>query len=379
MADDINLVAGDIKDVVAAINLNENDLSAGLDGENIDEADADSGIIAVTAEKSDAGQRLDVFVSEYASLTRSSAQKLIEEGGVTVNGELRAKKYILCAGDAVRVDIPDPVPDDAQPEDIPLDIVYEDDCMIIVNKPKGMVVHPAAGHSGGTLVNALLYHCGASLSGIGGVLRPGIVHRIDRDTSGLLCVAKNDAAHLSLAAQIKERHMQRVYETIVCGTLETRGAAYDSAAMYNGGGTSANDICGTIDVPIGRHPTDRKRMAAVSGGRAAVTHYQTIRVFDTARGGFGTFTHAKCMLETGRTHQIRVHMAHIGHPVLGDEVYGRRNRFERENADILRGQCLHARTLELVHPVTGALMRFDSPLPQYFTAMLDKLSRLEEN
>jgi 23S rRNA pseudouridine1911/1915/1917 synthase len=217
-----------------------------------------------------------------------------------------------------------------------------------------MVVHPAAGNPSGTLVNALLFHCGSSLSGIGGVIRPGIVHRLDRDTSGLLIAAKNDAAHLFLAEQLKSRKLGRIYEAVVIGRLK--------------------EPAGTVSAPVGRHPSDRKRMAVISDGREAITHYRLIREYDTNEG---CFSHIELRLETGRTHQIRVHMAHIGHPVLGDTVYGRNNsRFEIKNTVLLAGQCLHARTVEFIHPVTGELMRFDSGLPLYFKEVIDKLEKI---
>lgn len=286
------------------------------------------------------GQRLDVYIAERERISRSAAQKLIESGAVTVNGEEKAKNYRLREGDIVECELPEPVPADAQPEEIPLDIVWEDDSLLVVNKPKGMVVHPAPGHPSGTLVNALLYHCGKSLSGIGGVLRPGIVHRIDRDTSGLLCVAKTDEAHESLARQLASRTLQRRYRAVVIGNIKNES--------------------GTVSAPVGRHPVDRKKMAVVPGGRAAVTHYKVVERY---RG----YTQLALQLETGRTHQIRVHMAHIGHPVLGDPVYGRKTKWERAHEELLCGQCLHAKSLELIHPKTGEQMHFDSPLPDYFT------------
>lgn len=286
------------------------------------------------------GQRLDIYIAERERISRSAAQKLIESGAVTVNGEAKAKNYRLREGDIVECELPEPVPADAQPEEIPLDIVWEDDSLLVVNKPKGMVVHPAPGHPSGTLVNALLYHCGKSLSGIGGVLRPGIVHRIDRDTSGLLCVAKTDEAHESLARQLASRTLQRRYRAVVIGNIKNES--------------------GTVSAPVGRHPVDRKKMAVVPGGRAAVTHYKVVERY---RG----YTQLALQLETGRTHQIRVHMAHIGHPVLGDPVYGRKTKWERAHEELLCGQCLHAKSLELIHPKTGEQMHFDSPLPDYFT------------
>ncbi len=296
-------------------------------------------------------QRLDLYIAEREGISRSAAQKLIECGAVTVNGGDKPKNYRLREGDEVECDLPEPVALDTEPENIPLDIVYEDASMLIVNKPKGMVVHPAPGHSGGTLVNALLYHCGASLSGINGVIRPGIVHRIDRDTSGLLCVAKTNEAHESLARQIASHTLERQYRAIVLGNIK--------------------DERGTVTAPVGRHPVDRKKMAVVADGRGAVTHYSVVERYDSTSG---VFTQLALRLETGRTHQIRVHMAHIGHPVLGDTIYGRGTKWELAHAELLCGQCLHAKTLELFHPVTGERMRFDSPLPGYFMDTINLLN-----
>lgn len=292
----------------------------------------------------DVGKRLDVYVAERGGITRSASAKLTERGAVKVNGVKMPKNYRLREGDTVDIDFPEPVPDRADPENIPLDIVYEDDYLLIVNKPKGMVVHPAAGNPTGTLVNALLYHCGTSLSGINGVIRPGIVHRIDKDTSGLLAVAKTDAAHVSLAEQISSHSFGRRYEAIINGHLR--------------------DESGTVDAPIGRHPVDRKKMAIVKGGKPAVTHYSVVSHLEKA-------DHIALQLETGRTHQIRVHMASLGHPLLGDTVYGGgKSRFEVTHASLLSGQCLHAKTISFVHPITGELMKFDSALPEYFTECL---------
>lgn len=292
----------------------------------------------------DVGKRLDVYVAERGGITRSASAKLTERGAVKVNGVKMPKNYRLREGDTVDIDFPEPVPDRAEPENIPLDIVYEDDYLLIVNKPKGMVVHPAAGNPTGTLVNALLYHCGTSLSGINGVIRPGIVHRIDKDTSGLLAVAKTDAAHVSLAEQISSHSFGRRYEAIINGHLR--------------------DESGTVDAPIGRHPVDRKKMAIVKGGKPAVTHYSVVSRLEKA-------DHIALQLETGRTHQIRVHMASLGHPLLGDTVYGGgKSRFEVTHASLLSGQCLHAKTISFVHPITGELMKFDSALPEYFTECL---------
>ena len=287
--------------------------------------------------------RADVFAAELASVTRSRAAGLIAEGLVLVNGTPAAKNTRLKAGDRVEVTLPDPVNCTAEPENIPLDIVYEDDCLLVVNKPKGMVVHPAAGNYGGTLVNALLYRCGSSLSGINGVLRPGIVHRIDKNTSGLLMVAKNDKAHLALAEQIKEHSFTRQYRAVVYGALPQDE--------------------GVINAPIGRHPVKRKQMAVTACGRNAVTHY---RVVERLNG----FTHTALTLETGRTHQIRVHMAYIGHPVAGDDVYGPKKVITE-----LHGQCLHAEKIGFVHPETGRYMEFSSPLPEYFEKFLERIRK----
>lgn len=289
------------------------------------------------------GMRLDKFWSLSApELTRSLAEKYITEGRATKAGVPLSKSYRVEAGECISIEIPDPVALDVQAEPIPLDIVYEDVDLLVVNKPKGMVVHPAPGHYSGTLVNALLAHCGDSLSGINGIIRPGIVHRIDKDTSGLLIVAKNDAAHKSLAAQIKAHSFTRLYEAVVHGNVK------------------ADE--GTVDAPIGRHPVDRKRMAVTDkGSRHAVTHYRVLTRYEG-------FTHIQCKLETGRTHQIRVHMAYIGHPVAGDPVYG-----PKKPVPGLHGQCLHARVIGFVHPRTGAYLEFSSDLPAYFTAFLRKL------
>lgn len=288
------------------------------------------------------GIRIDRALPELLKVSRSAAQKLLADGLVMVNGKTCGKSYKLKAGDNVHAAIPEPEPLEAKAENIPLDIVYEDTDVVVVNKPRGMVVHPAAGNYTGTLVNALLYHCGDSLSGINGVMRPGIVHRIDKDTSGLLLVAKNDNAHRSLAAQIKAHSVNRIYEAVVCGVLK--------------------DETGTIDAPIGRHPVERKRMAVTEkNSKNAVTHYKVIERFEK-------YTYVRLKLETGRTHQIRVHMAHIGHPVAGDKVYGHK----KEN--LLDGQCLHARIIGFVHPTTGKYMEFKSDLPEYFKNFLKHIS-----
>lgn len=288
------------------------------------------------------GERLDSFLSgALEDFTRSAVTALIENGGVTVNGTLQKKNYKLKTGDLISLDIPDPVPLDVEPEDIPLEILYEDEHLLVVNKSKGMVVHPAAGNYSHTLVNALLHHCRGSLSGINGVLRPGIVHRIDKDTSGLLMVAKNDTAHRLLAEQIKEHSFTREYEAVVLGNLKV-----DS---------------GTVNAPIGRHPLKRKQMAVTyKNSKEAVTHYEVI-----AR--YKGFTHIRVKLETGRTHQIRVHMSHLGHPVAGDTVYG-----GAKNTHGLVGQCLHARKIGFIHPKSREYMEFQSELPQYFTDFLRK-------
>ena len=286
-------------------------------------------------------RRIDVFVAEKAEITRSYAAKLIVDGLVSVNGALAAKNTKLKFEDRVEVTIHEPVSDKAEPQNIPIDIVYEDDWLLVVNKPKGMVVHPAAGNLDGTLVNALLYHCKGSLSGIGGVMRPGIVHRIDKDTSGLLMVAKNDQAHNFLAEQIKEHSFLREYEAVVYGNLKKDK--------------------GTINAPIGRHPVRRKEMAVTAvGGRDATTHFSVIARSEK-------FSHVRLKLETGRTHQIRVHMSYIGHPLAGDGVYGPKKVIKE-----LNGQCLHARKLGFIHPNTREYMEFTSDLPDYFTAFLER-------
>ena len=295
----------------------------------------------LTAATEHAGVRLDAFLSADGALTRSQAARLIAEGRVRVNGKPAAKSARLSGGETVTVDVPQLRETALPPQDIPLDVVYEDDDVIVVNKPTGLVVHPAPGHPDGTLVNALLHHCGDSLSGIGGEKRPGIVHRIDRDTSGLIIAAKNDAAHLALSAQLKDHSLSRTYECLVTGNMKQ-----DS---------------GTVDAPIGRSSADRKKMAVFPTGRRAVTHWEVVARYPGV-------THLRCRLETGRTHQIRVHMAYIGHPILGDTVYG-----AKKPVPGLTGQCLHATGLRFVHPRTGEPVELHCPLPPEFTAMLQKL------
>ncbi len=300
-----------------------------------------------------AGMRLDAFVAEKAGVSRSAAQGWIEQELVLVDGKPAAKNRRLREGEAVSVTVPEPVEYAAQPENIPLDIVYEDRDLLVVNKPQGMVVHPAAGHYEGTLVNALLAHCAGELSGINGVLRPGIVHRIDKDTSGLLIVAKNDIAHRGLAEQIKVHSFTRVYEAVAMGSFA--------------------DVCGTVHTQLGRHPTHRKKMAILpAGGKEAITHYRVLETFP-GNGRRGAYTHLRLQLETGRTHQIRVHMAGLGHPLAGDPLYGpARMPWE---CGALAGQCLHAKEIEFIHPVTGEKLYFDSPLPDYFTGFLHRLEK----
>lgn len=290
-----------------------------------------------------AGARIDKFLSEQElGITRSGIQKLIDDGAVTVCGKRTGKNYKLRTGDTVLVEIPEPEALDVVPQNIPVNIIYEDDSLLVVNKPKGMVVHPAAGNPDGTLVNALLYHCRGRLSSINGVIRPGIVHRIDKNTSGLLMVAKTDAAHNFLAAQIKEHSFTREYQAILTGRLKEKS--------------------GKIDAPIGRSRYDRKKMCVTElNSKNAVTHYEVLEEF-------GQYSLVRFRLETGRTHQIRVHSAYIGHPVLGDDVYGKAYKG-------LEGQCLHAKKIGFIHPETKAYMEFDSELPEYFTSVLNKLMK----
>lgn len=291
------------------------------------------------------GIRIDKYLTEnLEGFTRSAVAKLIDDGNVTVNNKAVSKNYKLKENDNINVFVPDAIPLEAEAENIPLDIVYEDDDLLVVNKPKDMVVHPAAGNYTGTLVNALLYHCKESLSGINGVIRPGIVHRIDKDTSGLLIVAKNDMAHLDLAQQIKEHSFHRAYEAVVYGNIKEEN--------------------GTVHQPVGRSTKDRKKMAVTDkNSKDAVTHYEVIK-------RFGDFTHIRCVLETGRTHQIRVHMAYIGHPLAGDSVYGPKKIITE-----LKGQCLHAGEIGFVHPRTKEYLEFKAPLPEYFNKFITKLEK----
>ena len=327
------------------------------DAVDLYESDSESEKEIFSVEKQNVGDRIDKYVSEVSGLSRSLVSKLIENGKISVNGKIAAKNYKLRDKDEIEVTYPEPETDEALPEDIPLDVVYEDQDIIVINKPKGMIVHPATGIYTGTLVNALLYHCKDSLSGIGGVIRPGIVHRIDKDTSGLLVVAKNDEAHIALSEQLKTHTVSRVYHAIATGNVK--------------------EDEGTINKPIGRHPTDRKKMAIVLDpsrtSREAITHYSTIERFAIPTG---RFSYIKCKLETGRTHQIRVHMASIGHPLLGDSVYGGSGtKFEAINNTLISGQCLHAKELELIHPRTKERMHFECELPDNFKLLLQKLEK----
>ena len=295
-------------------------------------------------EATESAERIDALLARSVEgLTRSAAQRLLEQGAVTLAGSSVKKNHKTTPGERFQVVLPEPEAPAPVPEDIPLDVVYEDADLIVVNKPRGMVVHPAPGHPDGTLVNALLFHCGDTLSGVGGEKRPGIVHRIDKDTSGLLIAAKNDFAHLALSAQLSDHSLARTYEAVVIGNLR--------------------EDSGTVNAPIGRHPMDRKRMAVTQkNSREAVTHWEVI-----AR--YSGYTHIRCRLETGRTHQIRVHMAHIGHPLLGDMVYG------RKKPELgLEGQCLHARELTFVHPRTQERVTVSTDLPDWFEAVLKKLN-----
>ncbi|MGN0452738.1 MAG: RluA family pseudouridine synthase [Ruminococcus sp.] len=292
-----------------------------------------------------AGQRIDKFLSENIDgITRSFVSGIFDIGGVTVNGKPVSKSYKLSSGDNIEAEVPEAVEAEAAPEDIPIDILYEDNELIVVNKPKGMVVHPASGNPNGTLVNALLYHCKGKLSGINGVLRPGIVHRIDKNTSGLLVVAKSDRAHLSLSEQIKAHSMTREYRSVVYGRFKNTE--------------------GVVDAPIGRNANDRKKMCVTDkNSKNAVTHYEVLEEYKS-------YSYIRCVLETGRTHQIRVHMAYIGHPVAGDDVYGPKKVITE-----LSGQCLHAMKLGFLHPVTNEYMEFTSSLPEYFEKFLAKIRK----
>ena len=303
-----------------------------------------------TAKDTDKGKRLDAYLAEVADLSRSAAAKLIESGAVTVGGKTTEKKYQLKENDMIELTLPEAEEYEAEPENIPLNVVYEDSDIIVINKPSGMVVHPAPGNYTGTLVNALLYHCKDSLSGIGGVMRPGIVHRIDKDTSGLLVVAKNDAAHRALSEELGYHGIEREYHALVRGGFK--------------------EECGTVDLPIGRHPVDRKKMAVIKNGdraRDAVTHYEVLR-------SYGQISYLRLRLETGRTHQIRVHMSHLGHALLGDEVYSSTKiPFEKQHAPLFDGQILHAKRLSLTHPHTGERMNFECELPDNFKKLLEIL------
>lgn len=305
--------------------------------------------ISLQADETYMDERLDKFLSAMLpDQSRSYLQKIIKDGNVLVNGEPKKSSYRLEDGDEVTADLPELKSPDIEPENIPLDILYEDDSILMVNKPKGMVVHPSAGHYTGTLVNAVLWHCQGQLSGINGVFRPGIVHRIDKDTTGVLVVCKNDAAHNAVAAQLKEHSITRKYRAIVHGVIK--------------------EDEGTVDAPIGRHPTERKKMASgVKNGKRAVTHY---RVLERFQG----YTYVECQLETGRTHQIRVHMASIHHPLLGDTVYG-----PAKDSHHLEGQTLHAMVLGLIHPVTGEYLEVEAPLPEYFENLLKKFRAMSGN
>lgn len=301
--------------------------------------------VKLTVQSEYQGIRIDKFIAaNLENMSRSSIQKIIENGGISVNSRIISKNYKCSESDVIEIIIPDAQPLEAEAENIPIDIVFEDDDLLVVNKPKGMVVHPAAGNWSGTLVNALLYHCGDSLSGINGVIRPGIVHRIDKDTSGLLIVAKNDMAHIGLAEQIKEHSFSRAYETVVYGNVK-------------------NDS-GTINQPIGRNPKERKKMAVtLKNSKPAVTHYEVIKRYEG-------FTHLRCILETGRTHQIRVHMAYLGHPVAGDAVYGPKKVITE-----LNGQCLHAKHIGFSHPRNREWLEFETPLPEYMIRFIKKIDK----
>lgn len=303
-----------------------------------------SEMLEITVSDEQFGERIDKLIAEETDFTRSAVEKMLKDGLVVINSKSVSKSYKCKSGDVIEITPPTPKEADITAQNIPIEIVYEDDDLLVVNKPKGMVVHPAAGHYDGTLVNALLYHCQGRLSAINGVIRPGIVHRIDKDTSGLLIVAKNDFAHLSLAEQIKEHSFHRAYHAVVYGNMKQ-----DS---------------GTVNAPIGRNPKDRKKMAVTDkNSRNAVTHWHVIE-------RYGDFTHIKCVLETGRTHQIRVHMAYIGHALAGDELYGPKKVITK-----LNGQCLHAAEIGFIHPKTNEYLSFKSDLPDYFTDFISRLDK----
>ena len=300
--------------------------------------------ITLKATDENSSERLDKFIADNSDISRSYAAKLCEDGLVMCGGKPLAKKYKITGGEEIEIDVPEPEELSIEPENIPLDIVYEDSDVIVVNKPQGLCVHPAPGNENGTLVNGLVYHCGGELSAINGVIRPGIVHRIDKDTSGLLIVAKNNEAHLKLSEQLKERKAMRKYVALVNGNIKEEG--------------------GTINKPIARNPVDRKKMAVVQGGREAITHFNVLE-------RFGQYTLVECILETGRTHQIRVHMASIGHSIVGDPLYGiKKEKFN------LQGQLLHAKTIGFVHPTTGEMMEFSSEIPEHFQKVLEKLRKI---
>ncbi|MBQ2738022.1 MAG: RluA family pseudouridine synthase [Clostridia bacterium] len=307
--------------------------------------------VKVKAGEADAGGRIDAYLAGALGISRSAVARAIQEGRVRVNGAIPEKKYAVRCGDEVEYTEKEPELSEAAAQNIPLDIVFEDSDIIVINKPKGMVVHPAAGNPDGTLVNALLYHCGESLSGVGGVLRPGIVHRIDKDTSGLLVCAKNDFAHTVLSESLQVHGIVREYHALALGGFrETKGR---------------------IDLPIGRHPQDRKKMAVITGGKDAITDYEVLESFQSESG---KISYLKLNLKTGRTHQIRVHSSYLGHPLLGDEVYGGGgSRFEKRHKSLLSGQTLHARALTLTHPRTGEIMHFECELPDYFKRLLEIL------
>ena len=306
-----------------------------------------------TVSEADKGKRLDAIAAEFADITRSAAARLIDEGQITVGGKAQPKKYSVKAGDEIEITLPEVKEAEALPENIPLDVVYEDEYIIVINKPKGMVVHPAPGNYTGTLVNALLYHCKDSLSGVGGVMRPGIVHRIDKDTSGLLVVAKCDEAHNALSEEMKHHGIVREYRALVTGGFK--------------------EDTGTVNYPIGRHPVDRKKMAVITSGdhtaREAITHFEVLE-------RFGGVSYLALQLETGRTHQIRVHMSYTGHALLGDEVYAKnKTQFEKRHPSLFQGQALHAKKLTLTHPRSGERMTFECDLPIEFEKALDLLRK----